>query len=287
MAALRKIYELKPESCGKPERYLGANVSKYQLNDGRESWSTSARDYVKYAVKNVEETLLRANQIALKSKVDRPTPAGNRPEMDVSAELDNEMANRFQQLIGILRWACELGRVDIMLEVSLLSSHTAMPRQGHLEVVYHIFAYLKQHLNSTLVFDERMPVIIHEENFLQVDWSDFYGNSLREELPPKMPEPRGKALRNSCFVDADHAGNMMTRRSHTGILIFVINALVGWYSKRQNTVETSTFGSEFVALRIAMEQVEALRYKLRMFGVPINGPGDIYSIFLMIRPVTR
>jgi hypothetical protein len=162
-----------------------------------------------------------------------------------------------------------------MLEVSLLLSHMAMPRQGHLEVVYRIFAYLKQHLNLTLVFDERMPVI-QEENFLQVNWSDFYGNSLRAELPPKMPEPRGKALRISCFVDADHAENVMTRRSHTGILIFVNNALVGWYSKRQNTVETSTFGSECVALRIAMEQVEALRYKLRMFGVPIDGPGDIY-----------
>jgi hypothetical protein len=275
MAALRKLYELKPESCGKPERYLGANVSKYQLDDGRESWSMSARDYVKNTVKNVEETLLRTNQTALKSKVDRPTPAGYRPEMDVSAELDDETANRFQQLIGILRWACELGRIDILLEVSLLSSHTAMPRQGHLEVVYHIFAYLKQHLNSTLVFDEQMPVI-HEENFLQVDWSDLYGNSLREELPPKMPKPRGKALKISCFVDADHAGNVITRRSHTGILIFVNNALASWYSKRQNAVETSTFGSEFVALRIATEQVEALRYKLRMFGVPVDGPGDVY-----------
>ena len=47
-----------------------------------------------------------------------------------------------------------------------------------------------------------------------------------------------------------------------------------WYSKRQNTVESSTFGSEFVAMRIAKEMIVALRYKLRMFGVPIMGPQD-------------
>jgi hypothetical protein len=41
-------------------------------------------------------------------------------------------------------------------------------------------------------------------------------------------------------------------------------------------VECSTFGSEFVALRIAVEQLEALRYKLRMYGVPIDGPADVY-----------
>jgi hypothetical protein len=45
-----------------------------------------------------------------------------------------------------------------------------------------------------------------------------------------------------------------------------------WYSKRQNTIETSTFGSEFVALQIAVEMKEALWYKLRMMGVPIGGP---------------
>ena len=274
MTALQKLYELKEGSLGQPTRYLGANISKYQLEDGRESWCMSARDYVKNAVKNVEEELLKENHTGLKSKADRPTPAGYRPEVDVSPELNDEMANRYQQLIGVLRWACELGRVDILFEVSLLASHTAMPRRGHLEAIYHIFAFLKQHLNSTIVFDERMPVI-DESSFIQVDWGSFYGDQ-KEEMPPKMPEPRGESVRISCFVDADHAGNTVTRRSHTGIMIFVNNALIAWFSKRQNTVETSTFGSEFVALRIAVEQIEALRYKLRMFGVPIDGPGDVY-----------
>ena len=49
-----------------------------------------------------------------------------------------------------------------------------------------------------------------------------------------------------------------------------------WYSKRQNTVETSTFGSEFVAMKTAVEQIEGLRYKLRMMGVPLEGPTSTF-----------
>ena len=90
-----------------------------------------------------------------------------------------------------------------------------------------------------------------------------------------MPLALGRPVTITCFVDADHAGNIVTRRSHTGILIFLQNAPILWYSKRQNTVETSSFGSEFVALRIAKEMIVALRYKLRMFGVPLAGPANV------------
>jgi hypothetical protein len=90
-----------------------------------------------------------------------------------------------------------------------------------------------------------------------------------------MPEARGEAVDITCFVDADHAGNLITRRSHTGILIFVQGAPIIWYSKKQNTVESSSFGSEFVALRIARDMIVTLRYKLRMFGVPLKGPASV------------
>ena len=66
------------------------------------------------------------------------------------------------------------------------------------------------------------------------------------------------------FVDANHACNVVTWRSHTGILIFVQNSLITWYSKRQNTVEAATFSSEFVALRICKELIVALRYKFQL-----------------------
>ena len=69
------------------------------------------------------------------------------------------------------------------------------------------------------------------------------------------------------YVDANHAGNLTNRRSRSGILIYVNNVLIKFYIKIQNIVESSSFGLEFVALRIATEMVEALMYKLRVFGV--------------------
>lgn len=95
-------------------------------------------------------------------------------------------------------------------------------------------------------------------------------------MPPRMPAPRGRQVKISCYVDANHAGNLVTRRSQTGFVIFINNAPIIWYSKRQNTVESSTFGSEFVAQRTALEAIKALRYKLRMFGLEIDGPADVY-----------
>ena len=50
-----------------------------------------------------------------------------------------------------------------------------------------------------------------------------------------------------------------------------------WFSKRQNTVETSTFGSEFVAMRQAIEMIKALNYKLQMFGIPILDKAKIFG----------
>jgi hypothetical protein len=77
------------------------------------------------------------------------------------------------------------------------------------------------------------------------------------------------------FVDANHAGNRLTRRSHTGILIYLNRSPIIWYSKAQKTVESSTFGSEFVALHAATETIKALRYKLRMMGIPLDGPANV------------
>jgi hypothetical protein len=59
-------------------------------------------------------------------------------------------------------------------------------------------------------------------------------------------------------------------------LIFINRAPIIWYSKRQNTVEMSTFGSEFVALHIVVELIEAFRYKLWMFGIPLDGPTNVF-----------
>ena len=109
----------------------------------------------------------------------------------------------------------------------------------------------------------------------QEEWNDFYPDAV-EVLPRKIPEPLGNPVVMRCYVDANHAGNLLNRRSHSGIIIYINNAPIVWYSKRQNTVESSSFGSEFVALRIATEMIEALRYKLRTFGIRLEGPTEVF-----------
>ena len=68
--------------------------------------------------------------------------------------LSDEQANYFQNLIGVLRWAVELGRIDIHVQVAILSSYLAQPHQGHLEAVFHIFAFLRKYKRSKVVFDD-------------------------------------------------------------------------------------------------------------------------------------
>ena len=82
------------------------------------------------------------------------------------------------QLIGILRWAVEIGQIDIYLEVSLLSQYQANPLLGHLEAIYHIFSYLTSHLDmGRLAYDSRRPDIDARVFFHpQADWKEFYGD---------------------------------------------------------------------------------------------------------------
>ena len=272
------FYKAKEGSIKEPEIYLGANIEKIQTPDGRMIWASSPRDYVKNAVKTVEKLFEEDGEgYVLKSKAKNPFPSGYKPETDVTDELENDLASRYQQLIGICRWAVELGRIDIFYEVSCLSQYQASPRVGHLEALYHIFAYLKSHLDMGRIgYDPTRPKIDESVFHHNADWKDFYGD-VEEELPARMPEPLGNPVTISAFVDANHAGNVVTRRSHSGFIIFVQNAPIIWFSKRQNTVESASFGSEFVALRICKDQIVALRYKLRMFGIPIDGPANVFS----------
>ena len=79
-----------------------------------------------------------------------------------------------------------------------------------------------------------------------------------------------------CFVDASHASDKVTRRSQTGILIFLNKVPIVFFLKQQNSVETSTFGLEFTAMKKAVELVKGLQYKLQIFGIPLEGPASMY-----------
>ena len=272
MRSIQVKFKIKNDKMEEPDTYLGADISKFENDDGCLCYAMSSDKYCAALVENVTGTLGKKGR-ELPSRCLMPLPAGYKPELDITGELKADGTQFFQEIIGQLRWAVEIGRVDILLEVSLLSAYLAMPREGHLEAALHIVGYLKSHKKLRLLYDSSYPKI-SEKWFKRYDWHDFYRDA-KEAIPPNMPEARGKYVNMTCFVDANHAGNVKDRRSQTGILIFINKAPIHWFSKRQSTVEASTFGAEFCAMKTAVEMIEALRYKLRMFGVPIEGPTNI------------
>ena len=143
-------------------------MSKVSLEDGVNCWTFSSTHYVYAAVNNVEKYFKTLNQ-ALPKKVSVPFNTGYRTEIDISKELPQSEASYFQSLIGILRWIVELSWIDIEMEVLMMSSITDMPWKGHLEQLFHIFAYLKQRYNSEIVLDATAPDF-HEALFLHEDW---------------------------------------------------------------------------------------------------------------------
>ena len=77
-------------------------------------------------------------------------------------------------------------------------------------------------------------------------------------MPPDMPQPLGKEVVMPSFVDANHDGENLQRPSRSGFIIFLQMAPIYYYSKRQNTVETSTFGSEFMSMKLACKYIRGL-----------------------------
>ena len=289
MDQLKESYPVKPDSIGPPTEYLGSDISQIEFTNasGKATpcWAMGSASYVKEAVRNVKERLKKDN-FRFDPKLSDPKISAKQPfstlsylpELDTSAMCDAAQTTYYQNLIGVLRWIVELGRIDINYEVSVLSRYLAAPRSGHLQQALHIFKYLDIHRDNELAFDPTyldLPNPSDNTKESKIARMKKYYPDAEEAMPPNAPEPRGQPVQINCFVDADHAGDRMTRRSQTGVLIYLNMAPIIWYSKRQTTVETSTFGSEFVALKTATEMIIALRYKLRMFGIPIDGPANV------------
>jgi hypothetical protein len=205
---LDQHYVLKPGSIGEPKRFLGAEAGHYHLpnNPVRPAWYMSSEKYIKEAIHNVKMWLEEGNR-NLKDKAPSVLPSGYQPELDTSNYCDDKESNYYQQQIGVLRWALELGRIDIAVEVSVLASFTAAPRTGHFDALLHFYAYFSQHGRSKLVFDDSYVIIDDEEKH---NWSSFYPYA-KEMITNKMPEPRGKPVQEIVFVDSDHAGDLILR----------------------------------------------------------------------------
>jgi hypothetical protein len=88
-----------------------------------------------------------------------------------------------------------------------------------------------------------------------------YGNG-EELIPVDIPEPLGEMVILSHYADANLYHDLITGRAVTGIIHFMNQTPIECYSKKQATVETATYGAEFVAARVAVDQIIDLQTTL-------------------------
>eukprot|EP00984_Skeletonema_dohrnii_P025114 scaffold14230_cov131-Skeletonema_dohrnii-CCMP3373.AAC.1 len=124
--------------------------------------------------------------------------------------------------------------------------------------------------HAAIRFRTDMPDV-SDQVFLDYDWSNSPYAGAREELPKNLPTARGKPVLMTSFVDANLMHDMLSGKSVTGVLHFFNKTPIDWFTKKQNTVETATFGSENNAARKAVEQIKANKLTLMQLGVPLQG----------------
>ncbi len=197
-----------------------------------------------------------------------PLVRGDHPEMDDSPELDEDGIKRYQSMIGALQWVVSLGRFDVMAAVMTMSRFRIAPRIGHLDRLKRVYGYLKKFSNGAIRFRTGQP----EFNGLvkQVyDWSNTVYEDCKDRMPTNLPKMLGNSVVTTTYVDANLLHCQVTGRSSTGILHIVNGTPIDWYSKRQSTVESATYGSEFVAARVATDQVIDLQLTLAYLGIKV------------------
>ena len=277
---LRERYILK--GVGKPEYYLGANiVDMTRWKQPGIKYGLSAETYIGRIVKQVEQTI--GQEIYER---DTPLPDGYHPELDETPILPTEKASFYRSITGALNWVVTLCRIDLAFTNQLMSRYNAAPRQGHLDAVVKVIGYLKRWDKGKIVFDPTphdIPPHTEHEHF--DTWRQHYPDA-KEDVPDNILEPKGTKGQLIIYVDADHAADKVTRRSNTGIIVFLNSTPIRWISKRQPTVESSTHGAELVAGKVATETAIEMRYVMRMMGVPMAGPtiilGDNNSVVLNV-----
>ena len=138
-----------------------------------------------------------------------------------------------------------------------------------------ILGYLKKYPKKGYVIDPRPPINSIEYDKIIPDFGNQY--NMEESIDEKTPTPMMKESDVTIFVDSNHGHDLTTGKSITGLIVFVRRTPIKYYSKRQTSVQTSTFCAEFISLKKATEEAVTMRYYLRLMGVKVTKPTVIYG----------
>ena len=261
---IKKIYPLRNVEEN-PEFYLGNNV---KIKSGAQI-KISMEKYIKEAIRRFE---LKHGSLR---KENSPHAKDDHPELDDTNFLDSNGINDYQSIIGVCQWISISARMDITFAVSSLSRFASKPREGHMKRALRILGYLKKYPKKGYIIDPRAPIENINYEKVQPDFGNQY--DFKEEIDEKLPESKMRELKITIFADSNHGHDLVTGKSITGVIVFVGRTPIKYISKRQASVQTSTFGAEFMALKRAVEEAVTIRYYLRSMGVRVDSPTVIYG----------
>jgi Reverse transcriptase (RNA-dependent DNA polymerase) len=261
ISVLESKYKFKLKGTGPIEVHLGMTFQRDEEGD----LCISSAKFIEKMIGTYEKFFGEKP----KQNVSSPLEKGDHPELDTSELLDSQGISIYQSLIGSLQWAVSIGRFDIHTAVMTLSGFRVAPRRGHLDRAKRVCGYLAKMKHAAIRIRTDEPDYSDIPKF-EYDWCQtIYGN-VKECKPHDAPKPLGKFVTLTHYVDANLMHDVSTGRSVTGILHLINKTPIDWFSKKQATVETATYGSEFVAARTCVEQIVDLRTTLYYLGVPVR-----------------
>ena len=147
---------------------------------------------------------------------------GDHPESDTSDFCDQDQTKQYQTIVGQLIWLAGLARFDIAVHVMTMSRFRQQPRIGHLERLKKIVGYLANFPHGALRFR------LHEPDYSNLphkeyDWQRTVYEGAKEEIPHDIPEPKGKYVTTTTYVDANLHHDQVTGKAVTACL-HIVNA---------------------------------------------------------------
>ena len=205
-----------------------------------------------------------------------PLDKNDHPELDDTELLIGESIQHYITMVGQLQWLVTLGRFDIHAQVTTMSRFRSAPKKGHLEKLQRIYGYVLKTKHCSTRYRTEEPDYSYLPNMKYDGSYTVYGN-VQEIFPNNCPKPLGKSVSTTTTLDANLLHCLATGASLTACLHFCNHTPTDWYSKKQATVETATYGYEFVAAKTATEQIMDMRYTLRYLGVPITSKSYMFG----------
>ena len=149
-----------------------------------------------------------------------------------------------------------------------MSRFRLTPKIGHLERMKRLYRYLVKTKHFAIRYRTKEPDYSHLPK-QEYEWTRTVYGDVKEKSQKDVPRPLGKMVISTTFLDANLLHDIVTGKSVTAVLHFVNPSPTDWVLKRQATVETAAYGSEFVAAKTGTEQIMDLSNTLRYLHVPI------------------